>query len=350
MTTIPVAEGWIDRALGGIRAWPGWDRLRELGRRIGALLPRRPRTERVAAVYAEATPLAQAYSIGLTMLCTVLAVLLVNLLGVSQLQHMTTQSRLYSELRADLYNGTAPTGPLAADGSGIVPLGAPVAVMQASTIGIDREVIVDGTGPAQTMQGIGFLRDTSLPCQAGTTELMARSGAYGGIGAQWSRLAVGDTLTVTMQQGSCTYRVIDHRFAGDLAPAVPASGSLLTLVSASGWQFIPTGVYRIDLALVGTTTTDTSGSTTTGTTAFPTSGQVFPSTSLTASEQPMAVDTSQLFPLVLLLEALIGLVVLVWWLWRRWNKAKIVIVAIPIALALAFLTASSVDLLLPNLI
>jgi sortase A len=283
-----------------------------------------------------APPVQQAISVGLGMLSGILIFLLINLTCVSQLQHITSQAHLYSQLRLTLAQGSTPVAPTTKSGA-VVALGTPVAVLSAPSIGIGREVIVEGSASEQTMEGIGHRRDTVLPCQVGSSVLMARSGAYGGIGDSWTRLQNGDRFTIMMGQGSCTYQVTGMRYAGDKAPPAPTGRQgALTLVTASGLPFVPLGLVRIDAALVSK--------------SYDRPSIVFPSGALPAAEQPMGVDTSQLFAITILLEALVGLAIGATWLWRRWGKWQTWIVVTPLALAAGFLTATNFDYLLPNLL
>jgi sortase A len=209
--------------------------------------------------------------------------------------------------------------------------------MSAPEIGIGHEVIVDGSSSAQTMQGIGYRRDTVLPCQAGSSVLMARSGGYGGVGSRWARLQNGDRFTVTMGEGRCTYQVTGQRLAGQKAPTPPSGkAGALTLVTATGYPFMPSGVLRIDATLVGK--------------SYSAPNVTIPTGALPAAELALGTDSQQLFPLTMLLEALVALAIVAALLWRRWSPLKTFIVATPVALALTLLTAQNLDLLLPNLI
>lgn len=291
-----------------------------------------PREER----WAEAPASQQAISVALTMLCGVLLVLLINLTGVSQLQHAATQVTLYQQLRLTLAQGATPVAPVTRSGA-VVPLGTPIALMTAPAIGLAHEVVVEGSGSTQTMEGVGHRRDTVLPCQVGSSVLMARSGAYGGVGSAWSRLQNGDRFSVTMGQGTCTYQVTGHRLAGDRAPAPPTGrGGSLTLVTATGFPFWPTGVLRVDAALVSD--------------SFDRSDVAFPAGALPASEEPMGYDSGQLFPLTMLAEACVAIAIAGTWLWRRWNRTKTWITIAPLAVGVLFLTAQSLNDLLPNLV
>lgn len=283
-----------------------------------------------------APPAQRATAVGLVMFSSVLLVLLVNLVGISQVQFATSQNTLYNQLRLSLAQGATPIGPLTSTGD-LVALGTPIAVMSNARLGLDHAVIVSGTTSAQTMVGIGQRIDTSLPCQAGTSVLYARSGAYGGIGATWQKLQAGDELTFTMGQGSCTYRVSGTRVAGQQAPAAPTgTAGSLTLVTASGPSFAPTGVVRIDTTLVGT--------------GFPRPAVTFPTGALPGSHREFGIDGSQILPLVLLLELAVALVVAALFSWRRWSRAKTAIVFVPVGIAVILMTADSVNHLLPNLL
>lgn len=298
-----------------------------------------PRVEQRVApprVRTAATPLSQAYSVALAIVSGALLVLVANLVVVSQVQSFFTQHHLYSQLRLTLAEGATPLSAVDQHNH-LVAAGTPVAVMNAASVGLSHAVVVQGTDAAQTMQGIGHLRDTVMPCQAGSSVLMARSGSYGAIGAKWAKLTPGEEFSVTMGQGSCTYRVVDQRLAGQKAPAPPSGDEgHLTLTTALGRPFAPSGVLRIDTTLV--------------TASYPASASAFPASSLPPSENAMASDTSGLFPLILLLELVAALAVGVVWAWKRWGRWQAWLVATPAALALALVTADNVNLLLPNLL
>lgn len=270
------------------------------------------------------------------MVSFVLLALILNLLVISQVQHYAWQNALYGELRLHLAEGSVPVGPADIEGMPVA-VGTPLALFQAPGIGVGREVIVEGNAPAQTMQGIGHLRSTALPCQVGTSVLMARSGAYGGIGSAWAALQPGQQFSVTMGQGSCTYEVIGSRHAGDPSPPLPvAREGRVILTTAAGTRFLPDGVLRVDAKLV--------------TDAFDRPAIVLPDASLPASERALGVDDSGAFGLVLLLELLLAAAIGVTWLWKRWGRWQAWIVGVPVIGALGLLTATNVNYFLPNLL
>jgi sortase A len=287
--------------------------------------------------HSKPSALAQVTSRTLMLVSACILLWAVNLIVVSQVQEYFTNHGLYGQLRLSLAEGATPTGPFTAQGT-LVPAGTPLAVMSAPVVGLSDAVIVQGSGGAQTMEGIGHVPDTVLPCQAGVAALMTRNGSYGGyfLGAKWARLVRGDEFTVTMGQGSCTYRVEDQRLKGQLAPAPPTgSGGSIVLVTAEGHPFLPIGVLRIDATLVTKS-------------YAPPTGTISPS-AVPAYENPMGIDTSHLFELVLLMQVLLAAAIGTAWAWHRWGARQTWIVAVPILVTFGLLAADNVNLLLPNL-
>ena len=303
----------------------------------GHLPPRTPiiGTSRPTKVAAPA--IERFLSLLLVMLSITILALLANLVLVSPVQHYASQNELYQNIRLALAEGSAPTGPVNPDGSLVQP-GTALGVLYAPVVGIAHEVMVEGSSGSQTMQGIGHRRDTVLPCQTGTSVVMARSGAYGGVGHAFTNLVPGDQFSITMTQGSCTYEVMSARLPGNQAPSAPASGEgRLTLTTAAGAPFMPTEVYRVDAKLV--------------TDAFDRPAVAFPTGALPPSEAAMGTDTSNLFALVLLLELLVGVAIGISWLWRRWGRWQTWIVGAPAVIAVGLLSATAINQwLLPNLL
>ncbi|MFG6402517.1 sortase domain-bontaining protein [Microbacterium sp. P04] len=284
-----------------------------------------------------APPTQRLIALVLAMFSVTVLALTLNLVAVSHLQHYTAQKWLYDELRVSLAAGSVPTGPLDPDGKLVEP-GTPIALLSAPDIGLSREVIVEGTAGAQTMAGSGHRRDTALPCQVGTSVIMARAAAYGAAGRNYQELQPGDRFGVTMAQGSCTYEVIGPRRVGEQAPPVPSGREgRLTLTTADGPAFMPTEVYRVDARLVSD--------------AFDRAPDRIPAGALPEAEQAMGIDLSVLFPLILLLQLMIAVAIGVAWMWRRWGRWQTWIVGIPPILAVGLLTATTINQwLLPNLL
>lgn len=270
----------------------------------------------------------------LLVLAVALVVFLADLTVVGTLRHDRDQRTTYDQLRYSLAEGTAPVGQTDDQGR-LLPLGTPVAVLEAPQLGL-REVVLEGTTSGVLTSGVGHRRDTPLPGQAGTSVLMGRQAAFGGPFRRLPALAPGNTLTVVTGQATSLYRVIGVRRAGDPVPAALAAGKgRLTMITADGPAWMPTGVLRVDADLV--------------TGVQPAPRRVLPLGSVTAPEQPMQGDPSTLIVLVLWGEALVGAALGVAFLRRRWGRWQTWVVAVPALGVLALLVADQAARLLPNL-
>jgi hypothetical protein len=259
--------------------------------------------------------------------------LVLQLALLSPLAENRSQTLLYNQFRGELAGGTAPVGQVDNDGR-ILAIGAPVALVSVPALGID-DAVVEGTTSRALMNGPGHRRDTPLPGQAGVSVIYGRQAAYGGPFADISQLRPGDPITTTTGQGQATYKVIDVRYAGDLAPALPAGGSRLTLVSAKGVAYLSGAVVRVDADLVGK--------------PFPAPQPVLRPGSLAPTEDPMGTDTSGWMALVLLLElaAVVGVGIV--FALRRWGTWHTWIVGVPVLLAVGVAISTHIVVALPNL-
>lgn len=296
---------------------------------------KRRRPSRSRKALAPAKPLAVVLSMVLTTVAAVITLQLANIIFISPLQHATAQSRLYEDLRLSLSEGSAPLGQTDYEGKLVAP-GTPVALLSMPDLNI-RDVIVEGTAAPQTMDGIGHRRDTPLPGQPGTSVVMGRSGAFGGVFRDLARAQSGAEFTVTTGQGTATYEVIGQRRAGDTAPPPPSGREgRLTLITADGPPFMPSDVLRVDAKLTSK--------------AFDKPAPVILPGSLPEAEQAMGQDTTDLFMLVLFLQLLILVSIAAVWSWIRWGKAETWLVFAPMLGASALLTGTQINHLLPNLL
>ena len=166
----------------------------------------------------------------------------------SALHHGRVQHVAYAHLREQLALATAPIGPVDLTGHLLTP-GAPVAILDVPVAGI-HEVVLEGTSGAVLQGGPGHRRDTVLPGQSGSSVLYGRQATFGGPFGHLGRLRRGDVITVTTGQGRSTFSVLDSRRPGDLEPPTLAqAGSRLTLVTADGSPFLPTGALFVDADL-----------------------------------------------------------------------------------------------------
>lgn len=260
--------------------------------------------------------------------------LLAQLAVIGALAHDRDQDKAFRELRDNLAKGIAPVGPVDDSGNLLEP-GTPMAILEIPALGV-TEVILEGTTSTVLMSGPGHRRDTPLPGQSGTSVVFGRRGAYGAPFERVRELRPRDELVVTTGQGRHTFSVLSVRRAGDpLPPALKQGSGRLTLVTADGPAFKPTGVLRVDADL-------TSG-------AQPTPAQI-PARALPSNEANLAGDLSALLPLMLwgmwLVAAAVGTV----WVRHRVGRWQAWVIGVPVLVALGGAAADSVAALLPNLL
>ncbi len=296
---------------------------------------RRNARRRAAPLRVPPSPRRKALSLGLSMVSVLLFGQLINVVVISQVQHATTQARLFDDLRTSLAEGSAPLGQTGPEGALVAP-GTPLALLSIPSLNL-TETVVEGTASRELMDGVGHRRDTPLPGQSGTSVLMGRAAAYGGVFGQLGRLAPGERFTVTTGLGVAEYEVTGQRRAGDPGPAVlKGDEGRLTLTTAAGYAFLPDGVLRVDAKLVST--------------PHPKAAPVLYAASLKDSELPLGSDTSDLVGLLVCLELLIVAAAGAVWSWYRWGQRETWLVFLPALGALSVLTGTQVNLLLPNLL
>ena len=266
---------------------------------------------------------------------TILATLLLGFAGyvggIGHVVHARDQQLAYAELREQLANATAPTGQLSSTGS-LLALGAPVALIEAPGL---REVVLEGTTAEVLTSGPGHRRDTVLPGQPGTSVIMGRKAAFGGPFAALDDLRTGETVTVTTGQGVHRFTVVGVRRAGAPGPLPLAPGSSrLTLVTATGPTYLPSGVVRVDADLVSA--------------VQPVAPRI--PLAMGVAEQALRGDRSALLGVVLWGQALALAACLVTWLAARWGSRQAWVVGVPLLGALSLAVAHSAALLLPNLL
>ncbi|GAC1611882.1 MAG: sortase [Mycobacteriales bacterium] len=267
-------------------------------------------------------------------LATALSILGAVLLGfaayvgaLGSVVHARAQQLAYADLRQQLANGTAPLGQLGADNIALA-LGSPVALLEGPGF---REVVREGTTSGVLTGGPGHRRDTPLPGQPGTSVIYGRAAAFGGPFASIGTLRRGAAIIVTTGQGRQRFAVTDVRRAGD--PTPPVAAARLSLVTATGPAFLPSGLLIVDADLVSPAVS-----------AF----SLRP-VDLRAAERPLAGDSGALIGLVLWGQALLLAACLVVWMSARWGRRQSWLVGAPLLGALGVAVAASAAQLLPNL-
>ena len=278
----------------------------------------------------------QTASTGMIIMAATLLGFAVYVAFLSQLHYDRAQRAAYANFRTELALATAPTGQtVPGNPKKLLPLGSPVGVLSIPELHL-KAVVFEGTSGAVLQAGPGHLRDTVLPGQAGTSEIMGRAFTYGGPFGQLASLVPGEDFTVTTGQGVQAFQVLDLRRRGDPQPPPLAAGdSRLILATADGSPLVPSGVLRVDADLTSVTA--------------PSVPLVFSSSELPPSEQAMAIDPAAWFALVLWGEALLVAAALIGWARTRWGRWQTWIVAVPVIGFFGFAVADQVTQLLPNL-
>lgn len=295
-----------------------------------------------------------ALRVGLIVVAAISLGLVVVLAVVSPVQHRASQVRLFNQLRSELALGTAPRGPLALPTAVTPPVGpgttgpaaptappkprpiaqgTPIALLRIPAIGVSQ-VVVEGTSGSDLAQGPGHDVASVFPGGTGTSIILGRAAAYGGPFAELHQLRPGDRITVITQVGTAEFRVVDVRHAGTRGKPYAADSSRLTLGTASGGAFIPSGVLWVDADKVGP----------------PFAAQLPLVHTVPADQRPLAGDPGAWLPLLLWTAAMVVMVIGALWTWRRRGAAPAWIVFFaPVAL-FAVLAANEVARLLPNLL
>jgi hypothetical protein len=141
-------------------------------------------------------------------------------------------------------------------------------------------------------------------------------------------------INLTTGQGKSQYKVTGIRRAGEPLPEPLSAGQgRLTLGTADGTAFAPSGVVYVDANLV--------------TEPFPSPTRA--RAVIGSSEKPLGTDNSSVWALVLLLEGLIVICIAALWSWLRWGRAQTWIVFVPLILFAGVAAADQFLRLLPNL-
>jgi sortase A len=252
-------------------------------------------------------------------------------LVLSGVQEARSQKLGYDQIRAKLAAATAPLGSVTAPG-------APVAVLEAPSIGLST-VVVEGTSSMAMQDGPGHRRDTVLPGQAGVSVIFGRSVMFGAPFARAPQLAPGDKIKVTTGQGEFTYVVDRVRRPGDDVPEPLGSGKgrlILVTSEGQGWRgaLAPTTTVFVDATLSGDAQASPAGR----------------PTAVAEGERPMGRDAASLLALMLWLQLFVIASVALVWTWYRWGRWQTWLVGLPVLLAVLWGVAENAVALIPNLV
>ena len=210
--------------------------------------------------------------------------------------------------------------------------GSAVAILEIPRLGV-QQVVVEGTTPADLKSGPGHLRGSPIPGEFGNSVIAGRRLTYGGPFGRLPSMRTGDAIRVTTGQGLFTYVVtsVGHVGEGQPDPVLGTSDSRLTLITSDP-AFVASGRLVVKAKLQGRP-------------------------AAVATRAPALVGSSELGldgdSLGLGLGIIWGelLLAALWlaWRWRnRWPAVVVYLIATPVVLALAVLTFTSFDLLLPG--
>ncbi|MFI6642109.1 sortase [Streptomyces sp. NPDC050504] len=271
-------------------------------------------------------------------LCVLAALLIgfaANLTVVGHLQHSRDQQTAYADLREQLALGTAPVGQRTYDDKPLA-MGAPVALLRVPSLKL-REVVAEGTTSGVLMSGPGHRRDTPLPGQAGTSVIMGRQWGYGSPFLSIGKLPRGAEIELTTGQGKAVYEVVGVRRPGDRLPAALGQGQgRLTLMTATGGPYTPSGVLRVDARLK--------------TPVQPNPPRYVRSGWIAPSEEALSGERGAWLAVFLWSQGLLLAALLVVWAHRAWGRWQAWITGVPVLAALGIATAGAATRLLPNLL
>ncbi|MFE2039870.1 sortase [Streptomyces sp. NPDC059477] len=271
-------------------------------------------------------------------LCLLAALLLgfaANLTLVGHLQHTRDQQTAYDEFRRQLALGIAPVGQQTYEGDLLTP-GAPVALLRIPVLGLE-EIVAEGTTSGVLMSGPGHRRDTPLPGQPGTSVLMGRQWGYGSPFNDLHQLPPGTEIRVTTGQGTATYEVTALRREGDpLPPTLKEGEGRLTLITAEGGPYTPSGTLRVDAEL----TSD----------AQPAPPRPLASGWIDDSEQVMGTENAAWLPVFLWSQGLLIAALLTMAAHRAWGRWQTWVAGVPVLAAFGLAVSGAATRLLPNLL
>jgi sortase A len=300
--------------------------------------PPSPSAEEWAAISARGPDFGyrDVFRLALAIMAALLLAFVLNLVLLGRLEHSAAQHTELDHFRSQLSLGTAPLGQVGTNGH-LVPIGTSIALLKIPAIGLSQ-VVDEGTTGAVLMHGPGHRRDTPFPGQGGEASyILGREAAYGGPFSRIHSLKPGDRITVVTQEGTSTFKVVDVRHPGSPElPALTANQGRLTLETASGTAFVPSGVVFVDAAQTSPVFASTAPGLSLGT--------------IPSDEKAMATDTGTVWRLVLWMEAVLVLFVGAVWSWRRWGPAQTWVVFVPLFILVSYFVSNQVTLLLPNLL
>jgi sortase A len=241
-------------------------------------------------------------------------------------QEHRAQHVLYASLRAQIAEGTAPTGAR-------IPRGAPVAVLAIPKLGLRNVTVVEGTTSTDLEAGPGHRRDTPMPGQVGASFILGRSATFGAPFAGIAKLKPGDAVNVQTGEGKFSFKVDAVRRPGDSLTPFDEGAARLTLVTSEATKSGARQVVYVD----ATTNSNVQPAIAGRPSAIP------------VAERQLHGDGRGLGQGVLWLLSLVAAAVALSWTRARWGLQPTLVVGVPVLAALAWGVTESLIRLLPNL-
>jgi sortase A len=187
----------------------------------------------------------EAVGVGLTGVGVLLLLFLVYLYAFTPLTGVRDQHRLLQTLAGhprsvfSLTTGRPPA------------LGQPVALLELPGLH-ERQVVVNGTAPADLQEGPGLMTGTAVPGEPGDAVIAGRRVTYGAPFGRLSSLGPSDPVKVVDGAGTFTFRVVGTKVVPlGGRDRVPHSGDAwLTLVTSNS-SVRPSGEFVVLARLVG---------------------------------------------------------------------------------------------------
>jgi sortase A len=282
--------------------------------------------------------------LALTLLAVVILGFVGYLYGLSGIQEARAQTNLYGQLRGELGQALAPTGPAipghrASPSSLAAVPGDPVAILSIPAIGITTMVVVEGTSPENLTLGPGHLRDTPFPGQAGVSVIFGRRATFGGPFGSLPLLQKGAVINTFTSEGEARYQVIA---VSDSSKPVPFSSipNQLLLVTADS-RIFPAHYVEVEAKFL-----DDVNAGSVSTTPFRESGY-FPMVG--SAETPLGRNFYALIPAMAWAIALAAAAALGSFLAVRWQRWPAWIATVPVLVAILWNLYECLSALLPNL-
>jgi len=275
---------------------------------------------------AERDPMDLASTIALSMMLVsgLLIVFTAYVFVGSTLAQHRAQDVSYRQLRKDLALAQVPV-------SGAIPLGTPIGVLSIPKLGL-TQVVEEGSGSQQTIDGPGLRSDSVLPGQAGVSVVVGRRTAAGAPFLHLGRLAPGDTISVATGQGTWTY-VVDLVRRSDEATQIKQADARLTLVTADP-PVLDTRTIQVSAVLDGK--------------ALPAATGAAAGVTASRAEQAGAGQGDNVLGLLLWVQALLVAAAAATWAAVRLQKRAVWIGAVPLLLVLMWNVSEQLTLHLPN--